>query len=327
MLGQREGDHRLEHRHLDELAAAAGRAFEQRGQHRVGQRQACGLVGDQRRDVLGLAAVVAQQAGQSAGGLDHVVERGLAFVGAALAEARRDAIHQPWVQRRRRLVAQAQALDGGQPHVVHQHVHRRQQPLDHRHAVGLLEVDAQRALVAVDRQEDRAHAARPARHAVGTHAVALGRLDLDHVGAVVAEDLGGHRPQHDGGQVEHSHTGQRTAAWDRLLAHRRSRFGASVVALVPHHACGTLAQTFVAQQTNPIENGRAFLADQELTAMQGLRISPGLLPPECEALRAEVRAISGRRDGRCAGGQARAQLGGLEPRVHAARWRRAAGSA
>ena len=56
---------------------------------------------------------------------------------------------------------------------------------------------------------------------------------------------------------------------------------------------------------------------REPIAMQGLRISPGLLPPECEALRAEVRAFLAERDGRRAGGQTRAQLGGLEPRVHA----------
>jgi len=55
---------------------------------------------------------------------------------------------------------------------------------------------------------------------------------------------------------------------------------------------GTLAQIFVAQQTNPIENGRPVSGHtQPLFVMQGLRISPGLLPPECEVLRAEVRAF------------------------------------
>src|SRR5262245_32824064 len=66
----------------------------------------------------------------------------------------------------------------------------------------------------------------------------------------------------------------------------------------PTRARTRRGQIFGAQQTNTIENDpppsrrvASAKAQEGVHCMQGLRISPGLLPPECEALRAEVRAF------------------------------------
>ena len=73
-----------------------------------------------------------------------------------------------------------------------------------------LEVERDGTLVAVDRKEHRTHA-RVQAHAIGAHEVALGRLDFYNVRAIVAEDLRRERPEHDRGEVEDAHPGERTA--------------------------------------------------------------------------------------------------------------------
>src|SRR4029079_14602735 len=57
-------------------------------------------------------------------------------------------------------------------------------------------------LVAIEVEVRRAHA-RIARRRSITEDVALGRLDLDHVGTHVAEDLGRVRAHGDRGEVDH----------------------------------------------------------------------------------------------------------------------------
>ena len=208
VLGQHEGHHGLEHRHLDILTLAFALAVQQRSQHRIDHRQAGGLVGHQRGREVGLVAAIADQRGDAASGLDHVVEGRAVRVWPFLAVAGGLDIDDFRVDRRDRVVAQAQALDRRHAHVVHQHVGALYQLL-HGLAAGIgLQVYRDRALVAVDRQEDRSHAGVQ-RHAVRSHQVAFQALDFDHVGAVVAQDLGRQRPQHHRGQVDHPDAGQR----------------------------------------------------------------------------------------------------------------------
>ncbi len=64
-----------------------------------------------------------------------------------------------------------------------------------------LEVEHDGALVAVEVGEDGAEARRRERRH-GAHAVALGRLDLDDLGAEVAQDLRAVGAEDDRGQVE-----------------------------------------------------------------------------------------------------------------------------
>jgi hypothetical protein len=70
-------------------------------------------------------------------------------------------------------------------------------------------------LAAVDRKEVGALATLEGR-AVGPAFVAPARLlDLDHVGAEIAEQHGAERPGDDARQVEHAHSGQWPWRWVR----------------------------------------------------------------------------------------------------------------
>ena len=90
--------------------------------------------------------------------------------------------------------------------VEHHDVGHRGEPLDERDAVGGVEVDAQRALVAVgQRPDERAVAA----HGPGdAQRVTPGRLDLHDIRTQVAEHRRDHRSREQGGEIEHAHAGQ-----------------------------------------------------------------------------------------------------------------------
>ena len=45
---------------------------------------------------------------------------------------------------------------------------------------------------------------------IDAHHLALGRLDLDHLGAQIGEDLRRHRPQHRDRQIDHADSRQRS---------------------------------------------------------------------------------------------------------------------
>ena len=99
VVEQVEGDHRLQHRHLDDLALAGAQPVHQGGQHRLGDRHPAHLVGDDRGQVAGLAGHLAHQPGQARAGLDGVVVGGPTGVGPLGAEAVGHAVDQPGVLR------------------------------------------------------------------------------------------------------------------------------------------------------------------------------------------------------------------------------------
>ena len=84
---------------------------------------------------------------------------------------------------------------------VHQHIGGVDQ-LEQRFAPRrLLQVEHDALLAAVDAEKDRAHSVFVAR-ACAARRVAVGRFDLDHLGAVFGQDLARVRPEHDSAQVE-----------------------------------------------------------------------------------------------------------------------------
>ncbi len=223
MLDHHERDQRLEHRHLDRLALAGALAreegCEQRRDHAVG----AGLVGDDRRQEAWLAGDDALQRGEARARLDDVVvgclrahrARGAITVGRDIDEPRIDLLEL--------LVFDAEALGRIGPVVVHQHVGGLGE-LEQSLAAGiLLQIEDDRALGAIAAEIEGRHP-RMASRPEHTRRVAFGRLDLDHVGAEVAELLRGPRTQHDSRAVENSHSGQRTRhlhllhAFCRILA-------------------------------------------------------------------------------------------------------------
>src|SRR5205823_741004 len=73
-----------------------------------------------------------------------------------------------------------------------------------------LEVDRDALLVAVGVEEARAHAA-VAGTAGEARVVAAQRLDLEDLGAEIAQQLSGERPHQHAGQVEYAHAVQRSS--------------------------------------------------------------------------------------------------------------------
>ena len=212
VLGQPERGQGLEHRHLDHLALAGALAVIERAQHGDAEMKAGRLVGDQaRHEARRLAVDPRLQRGGAAHALHQVVEGGLVAVGTLARIAQRVGVDDRGIDLLQILVAQAQPLDRLRPAVVDEEVGRPDHVLQHGAGGGLLEIEAERALVAVGRHVDRPHALvaphRAARHA---QQIALRRLDLDHVGAHVGQMLRGERPQQHGRQIDHAYALERS---------------------------------------------------------------------------------------------------------------------
>ena len=102
-------------------------------------------------------------------------------------------------RQRRGLVAEAPLLHGAGLVVLDQDVGVLEQAQEHALALGPAQIETERALVAVDADEVGSVLAGIEGRAPVAHLVALRRLDLDDLGAVVAQDLGGVWPaQHPG---------------------------------------------------------------------------------------------------------------------------------
>src|SRR4029077_11549865 len=93
------------------------------------------------------------------------------------------------------------------PHIVHQNIALPDQSQQHRRRIRLLQVEHERALIAVKVQEHMAHLAVSGGLGIA-HDVAARRLDLDYLGAEVAEDLRRERPKYHSGEVEYLDAGE-----------------------------------------------------------------------------------------------------------------------
>src|SRR5262249_16191854 len=123
-------------------------------------------------------------------------------VGAArLAEAADLAVDDAGILYGDLLVADAVALQGAGPEVGDHDVGALAEPACELQVAGVLEVEHERALVAVRGVEVRGTARRIDRRLPGPGVVAAGRLDLDHVRAEVAERHADERPREDAGEV------------------------------------------------------------------------------------------------------------------------------
>ena len=208
MLDHDEGDQRLEHRHFDRLSLAGLLARIKRRQYRRDDAVGAGLVGNDRGHEARLVGDHGLQRGKTRARLDDVVigglrshrSRGAVAVGGEINEARIDLLEL--------LVLDAEALGGRRPIVVHQHVSGLGE-LEQRLAPALLlEVEHDRTLGAIAAKIERGHAGMTRRSHL-TRRIAFRRLDLDHVGAEIAQLLRGPRPEHDRGAVDDTKSSQR----------------------------------------------------------------------------------------------------------------------
>ncbi len=121
-----------------------------------------------------------------------------ALAGAGIAEAADRGVDEPGVALGEPLVADAEAVHHAGAEVLDQHVGAVDQATEHLEALLLLEVDHHAALAAVDALEVAAVGAVPAglgrERGHLARAVAAGRLDLHHVGALVGEQHRAERP-------------------------------------------------------------------------------------------------------------------------------------
>ena len=141
--------------------------------------------------------------GQSAHGLRQQVLPWPIPVWSIRTVARAGAVDQPAIPAAHLFVAEAELLHGARPEILEEHVGRGHQPLDHRLGSGMLQVRGEAALVAIQREEERVHAPDPVEVEHPILIAAADPLDLDDIGAKVAEHLRAVRPLHEAGKVQH----------------------------------------------------------------------------------------------------------------------------
>lgn len=206
MFDHQPGGHGLEHRHLDELSFAGALAMHQRAQGGEGEGEADRLVGDDGRRIAGnlIARRPSHQVGDAEAGLDGVVVGRQLAVGPVGRVAVGADIDDVGLDLADLLVAQPQAFDGLRPEGVHEGIGA----FDHLEQGGtrpfVLQIEAERSLVAIDVKVGRTHARSPAWLADVTDRIALGRLDLDDVGALVGQQHRAVGPENDIGEIDDS---------------------------------------------------------------------------------------------------------------------------
>jgi len=125
------------------------------------------------------------------------------------AEGRDRAVDEPRIDRPRALPAEPQLLDGPRAERLDEDVGALDQTLEDRPPVFGLHVDGQAPLAAVEAHEGGALLSPEGRRP-GPRVVAAPRtLDLDHVRAHVAQDLGAGGAGHVLGQIGDEDTGER----------------------------------------------------------------------------------------------------------------------
>ena len=198
-------------RDIDQLAQAAALALLQRQQHADDAVHARDHVHHRQAHAQRIAAGLAVDAHQPRHGLDGRVIAGPGAqraIGAEAADAAPDEARKALAHL---LPANAPFLHGADLEVLHHHVgllHQRQHGLL---AFGLGQVQELQPLVAVQAPVVGGHTVLE-RRPPGARIVALRRLHLEHVGAVVAQDLAAQRATKNAGEVEDTDALERSRA-------------------------------------------------------------------------------------------------------------------
>ncbi len=207
---------------LDVLAATALLAGVQRGEDADRGVQPGHHVEDRDAGAEGLGVGAAGEAHQARHRLDDQVVAGQYPAPVRRTEAADRGVDDPRVGGRDGVVVEAEARETAGAEVLHHDVGAAGELLGERDVAGVLEVEGDGALVAVDpevvRRDAVAHGRLP-RPGV----VAGGRLDLDHLGAEVGEQHrgvgAGQDPREVGDQQPRERSGRSVGHGDPLLKH------------------------------------------------------------------------------------------------------------
>ena len=150
--------------------------------------------------------MVPRRVHQAAHRLDDGIERRASGVSGVCAEARNRAVHQPRIQLAQPRGAEPEAFERARLHVLDQHVGGRDQAREPDAARIGPEVQRETALVAVAHNEEMTGAAAVRRPR--TRAVAVARLDLDHVSAKAREVARRQRRRRELADFEYAQSGE-----------------------------------------------------------------------------------------------------------------------
>ena len=183
------GEHRLVDRRVDHLPLAGLVAVLQR--HQCAEAGVGGgeRVTDRKAGPAGRAIRLAHDIAHAAHRLADAAIAGAVRIGAGLAIAGHADHDQPLVDRAQRLVIQTPFFQRAGTEILEQEVGFLDQPLDDRLAFLFSQVQRDRLLVAADHRKPERDSLPPAAHCIAH----LGRLDLDHLGPMVAHQLAAER--------------------------------------------------------------------------------------------------------------------------------------
>ena len=192
------------------LAAAGPHPLIERGDDAEGEMQAGAAVADLRAGDERRAVAEAGGGSRAAGALRDVL-----INLAVLVRAGAEALHRGDDHARVELMdvfpGEAHAVERAGCEILHQHVAMLDQPVDDLLALRVLGVDGDRALVAVEHREIEAVRAFDVAQLPARDVADARPLDLDHVGAHIAEQLGAGRARLHMREVEHAHAVERLA--------------------------------------------------------------------------------------------------------------------
>ena len=219
-LDARKIEHAVLHGAQHLLAAAGAHALIERADDAPGEMQAGAGVADlrtghQRRSL----AEAGGRSGAARALRDVLVDLAvLVGAGAEALDRRDDHARVGLVDV---LPGQPHAVERAGREILHQHVAMLDQPLEDFLALGMLRVDRDRALVAIEHREVERVLALYVTELTSCDVADAGPLDLDAVGAHVAEELRAGRARLHVREVEDLHAVERLAGLPERLGRRR----------------------------------------------------------------------------------------------------------
>src|SRR5579875_428941 len=183
-----DADDRFQQRSLDTLAAASAMAHLQRQQNPLHREDPAQQIADRDTGPRWTALDRAGHAHQAGHALGYLIEARIVAQRPGRAEARNTATDDARIARRQLVVTEADFLDDAGAEIVDQDVGRVGQAAQNPQSLLLLDIEHDAFFRAIAAQEEVIVRAT-ARSQLG--AGIAGRLDFDHLGSVIAQDLRG----------------------------------------------------------------------------------------------------------------------------------------